>query len=118
MLEDGKRPCDIMKKLKRSKRFIFESRNNRKTIYKCQTKKHSGASKKLNVKSKKIIRESRCKKKGLTRKLAKKVKQSGTTSVSHQTIWRFQRKERMKPYKRRQEPLYSTKNIQSRTQFA
>ena len=38
MLEDGKRPCDIMKKLKRSKKFIFESRNNRKTIYKCQTK--------------------------------------------------------------------------------
>ena len=81
-------------------------------------KKRSGASKKLNVKSKKIIRESRGKKKGSIRKLAKKVKQSGTTSVSHQTIWRFQRKERMKPYKRRQEPLYSTKNIQSRTQFA
>ena len=118
MLQIGKRPCEIIKLVGREKTFINYFKNKRKSIYKCQTKKRAGAPTKLNDKAKKLIRKSRDKKGGSTRKLSKQLKQSGVANVSHETIRKFQRNEGQKPYKRKQQPLYSNKNIQRRTEFA
>src|SRR5437016_2906072 len=76
MLDDGKKPSEIMKKLKRSKKFVSDVKNNRPTVYACKTKPRTGAKTKLTLAAQVIIRQSRGKKKGSTRKLKKQIKQA------------------------------------------
>jgi transposase len=117
MLNDGYTPLEIKKKLKRSLSFISKTKNSRK-MYKVKTKSRTGRPKVLTSLAKRLIRNSRCKRKGSTRKLAKQLKQEENLKVGHVTIWRFQKEEGQKPYKRPKEPLLSSKNIRSRKMFA
>jgi hypothetical protein len=70
MLKDGKTPSKIMKALRRSKKFVFGTIKYRQNTYKCKTKRRAGRPKKLTIEAKKIIRKSREKRNGSTRKLA------------------------------------------------
>lgn len=118
MIKDGKTVRQIMKELKRSNYFVCETKKNRKIVYKCKTKTRTGRPRKLNAALKKIIRKSRNKRKGSTRKLAKKIKEDTGISISKDIVWRFQREEGQKPYKRQTQPLLTIKNIEARKKFA
>ena len=118
LLEQGKSPTFITSVLKRSLPWVYKTKNERSSIYKCKTKLRSGRPSKLISNIKSIIKKTRGKRKRSTRKVSKQIKDKTKTSISHVTVWKFQKKEKQLPYKRRREPLLSNKNIVSRTNFA
>jgi len=117
LLDEGKSPTYIMKLLKRSSSFVYKTNKNRKNVYTCQTKTRTGRPKKLTSNAKRIIRKSRGKKNGSTRKLVKKIKDVINLHVSPQTIHNFQKAEGQFPYRRKKVPLLTAKNIETRTKF-
>jgi transposase len=104
----------IANKLKRSKTFV--SKWCRRSIDDCHTVFSPGRDKILTNESKRIIRNSRNKRGGSTRKLRDRIK--NIQNVSHQTIWRFQHSENVKPHTRGKQPLFTKKHIKDRKDFA
>jgi transposase len=112
--DQGKSIRWIANKLNRGTKFVNKWCN--KSIDDCKVKPRPGRPKILTNASKRIIRNSRNKRGGSTRKLRDRIRP--IQSVSHQTVWRFQCEENVRPYRRRPQPPFSTRNINDRRAFA